>query len=157
MVPVKSLHLPEGQTGNAWEPSKPMMIYSIPPTRSVSHYYPLLSLLHSLFDVALEAMIIEFERTDRSKRLNTTEAVQLNVLISYVAQELGEYELEGRGSVTVVCRRSSSLLPSSDVYVSRFIIRTPLRPALCLLYSYDLLLCGNLTARMLRCLERWRC
>jgi hypothetical protein len=29
--------------GNAWEPSKPM-IYSVPPTRSVSHYYPLLSL-----------------------------------------------------------------------------------------------------------------
>jgi hypothetical protein len=24
------------------------MIYSVPPTRSVSHYYPLLSLLHSL-------------------------------------------------------------------------------------------------------------
>jgi hypothetical protein len=31
---------------HAWEPSKPM-IYSVPPTRSVSHYYPLLS-LHSL-------------------------------------------------------------------------------------------------------------
>jgi hypothetical protein len=46
IVPVKSLHLQEGQTGNAWEPSKPI-IYSVPPTRSVSHYYPLLSLLHS--------------------------------------------------------------------------------------------------------------
>jgi hypothetical protein len=43
LVPVKTLQLPEGQTGNAWEPSKPM-IYSVPPTRSVSHYYPLLSL-----------------------------------------------------------------------------------------------------------------
>jgi hypothetical protein len=46
IVPVKCLHLPEGQTGNAWEPSKPI-INSVPPTRSVSHYYPLLSLLSS--------------------------------------------------------------------------------------------------------------
>jgi hypothetical protein len=30
--------------GNAWESSK-QMIYSVPPTRSVFHYYPLLSLL----------------------------------------------------------------------------------------------------------------
>jgi hypothetical protein len=46
MVPVKCVHLPEGQTGNAWEPSKPM-INSVPPTRSVSHYHPFLS-LHSV-------------------------------------------------------------------------------------------------------------
>jgi hypothetical protein len=40
--------------GNAWEPSKPE-IYSVPPTRSVSHYYPLLSLLHSYDPTATAA------------------------------------------------------------------------------------------------------
>jgi hypothetical protein len=35
IVPVKSLQLPEGQTGNAWEPSKPM-INSVPPPPVVS-------------------------------------------------------------------------------------------------------------------------
>jgi hypothetical protein len=47
IVRVKSLHLPEGQTGNAWEPAKPMINY-VPPTRSVSHYHPLLSLFSLL-------------------------------------------------------------------------------------------------------------
>jgi hypothetical protein len=46
LLRVKYLHLPEGQTGNAWEPSKPMLnsFPSLP--CSVSHYRPLFS-LHS--------------------------------------------------------------------------------------------------------------
>jgi hypothetical protein len=47
IVPVKSLHLPEGQTGNAWEPSKPM-INSVSLALSVSHYHPTSLSLSSL-------------------------------------------------------------------------------------------------------------
>jgi hypothetical protein len=41
IVRVKCLHLPEGQTGNAWEPSKPML-NSVPPPCSISHCHSLL-------------------------------------------------------------------------------------------------------------------
>jgi hypothetical protein len=49
------LHLPEGQTGNAWEPSKPMINSVLPPRPcSVTHYHPLLFIVSLLISHSRE-------------------------------------------------------------------------------------------------------